>query len=207
MHYNIDMSEEQKKEETNESIEEPKKEETSKKIITDLEHKLHEATSKISRLEQQIASANIEYANKIKEKSEQANKIVQEKINEIEIKHSNFVENHKKYGLEKDATKLVDIIDQFKKAISFETDDQKVKQFLIGFKMFSSMFENLLEDLHITIKQVKIGDEFEPAYMDAYDTTDDKKLGDNKVSHVISQAYLLHDRVIKHAVVKVNKHA
>ncbi|MDR2828995.1 MAG: nucleotide exchange factor GrpE [Mycoplasmataceae bacterium] len=201
------MSEEQKKDETSEIVEGPTKEESSKKIIADLEHKLHEATNKIVRLEQQIAAANAEYGNKIKEKSEQANKIVQEKLMELESKHSSFVENHKKYGLEKDATKLVDIIDQFKKAISFETDDQKVKQFLIGFKMFSSMFENLLEDLHITIKQVKVGDEFEPSYMDAYDTTNEKSLGDNKVSHVISQAYILHDRVIKHAVVKVNKHA
>jgi molecular chaperone GrpE len=201
------MSEEQKNEEINESIEETSKKDSSTEIITDLEQKLQNALNKISRLELQIASTNVEYASKLKEKSEQANKIVQEKINELETKHSALVEHHKKYGLEKDATKLVDIIDQFKKAISFETDDQKVKQFLIGFKMFSSMFENLLEDLHVTIKYVNVGDEFEPAYMDAYDTTDEKNLGDNKVSHVISHAYLLHDRVIKHAVVKVNKHA
>jgi molecular chaperone GrpE len=200
------MNDEQKKEEINESIEEAPKKDSSNEVIAELEQKLQDATSKINRLEQQIFAINLEYSNKLKEKSEQANKIVQEKINDLESKHSSFVEHHKKYGLEKDATKLVDIIDQFKKAISFETDDQKVKQFLIGFKMFSSMFESLLEDLHITIKHVNVGDEFEPTYMDAYDTTNEKKLGDNKVSHVISNAYLLHDRVIKHAVVKVNKH-
>ncbi|GMO13635.1 MAG: nucleotide exchange factor GrpE [Mycoplasmoidaceae bacterium] len=168
---------------------------------------LNNLQNKNIRLEQQIQSINIEYANKIKEKAEQANKIVADKLKELDSKHSQAVENTKKYGIEKDAGKLVDIIEQFKRAISFESTDPKVNQFLVGFKMFATMFDNLLDNMGIKNIIVKVGDEFMPDFMDAFDTTSDSNMNDNVVSFVISNAYKLHDRVIKHAVVKVNKHA
>ncbi|MDR3249812.1 MAG: nucleotide exchange factor GrpE [Mycoplasmataceae bacterium] len=173
--------------------------------IVNLEQEIVKNNTKIGNYEKQIAEFNKEYASKIMEKAEKANKMVQEKIKEIEQKNTEFINHAKKYGTEKIASKLVEIIDQFKKAINFDTDDAKVKNFLSGFKMFSSMFDNLLNEMNVKETIVSVGDEFDPKFMDAFDTTNDNKFADNKVTLVISNAYLLHDRVIKHAIVKVNK--
>jgi len=169
--------------------------------IKNLEQKISENNSKIRAYEQQISDINASYAAKINEKASQANEIVQSKIKELQDKHKSTLEDVKKYGISSAAGQLVDIISQFKGALNFTSDDSKVNNFLMGFKMF----DNLLQDLNISEIVIKIGDSFDPNIMDAFDTTNDKELSDNVVSVVLSNAYKLHDRVIKHAVVKVNK--
>ncbi|MDR2636512.1 MAG: nucleotide exchange factor GrpE [Mycoplasmataceae bacterium] len=200
------MSEQKEKVESNEesnTLNEKEKELSEQ--INSLKTEFDAIYKKNEELQNKIAEINANYAIKIKEKGEQANKIVQEKISELESKYKEKAEEIKKYGFEKSAVELVEIIDQFKKAINFTSDDQKVNNFLFGFKMFSTMFDNLLGNLNITIKTINVGDEFDPTYMDAFDTTSEKNIKNNCVSYVASNAYLLHSRVIKLASVKVNK--
>jgi molecular chaperone GrpE len=179
-----------------------------KKLLSEIEElkkQLNISQEKIVSYEKHLESINTDYALKIKEKSEQANKIIQEKIAELDSKHKEVIEHTKKYGIASAATQLIEIIDQFQKAINFTSEDPKVNNFLAGFKMFNSMFNNLLDDMNIKVKKINVGDEFDPVYMDAFDTTEDENIKNNAVSFVASNAYLLHDRVIKLGVVKVNK--
>ncbi|MDR0752567.1 MAG: nucleotide exchange factor GrpE [Mycoplasmataceae bacterium] len=173
--------------------------------IAKLEEQLVSNNIKILNYENQLEEHNKTYSEKLKEKMEQANNLVQEKIAKLEEKYSS--ENHeiKKYGIAKSASEIIEIVDQFKKAINFNTEDAKIKNFLMGFKMFAIMFDSLLSNLNVSEVKVEIGQEFDPAMMEAFDTTNDEKFNDNIVTKVISNAYKLHDRVIKYAVVAVNK--
>ncbi|MDR1850910.1 MAG: nucleotide exchange factor GrpE [Mycoplasmataceae bacterium] len=195
-----------KEEKIEEKIEENiNKEAELNKTITELKEQLAQYQKKADELNDKVIFLTNDYANKVKEKGEQANKIVQDKLAELEKKHSEIIEDTKKYGIEKTASKLIEIIDQFKKAIGFESNDEKVKNFLIGFKMFASMFDSLLSSLNISEKVINVGNEFNPSFMDAYDVSNDKEYNDNAVTKVVSNAYFLHDRVVKHGVVIVNK--
>ncbi|MDR2654170.1 MAG: nucleotide exchange factor GrpE [Mycoplasmataceae bacterium] len=173
--------------------------------IASLEEQVLSNNIKIQKYEQQIEETNHSYASKLKEKMEHANTLVQEKITKLEQKYADENNEIKKYGIAKPITEIVNIIDQFKKAINFTTDDIKIKNFLMGFKMFATMFDNLLSDLNVCEIKVEKGQDFDPTFMEAFDTSNDPSYQENKVTLVISNAYKLHDRIIKYAVVKVNK--
>jgi len=173
--------------------------------IVQLQQKLQENENKIAEYEERIKSINSDYAKKITEKAEQANEIVKNKIKELEEKHNSTISEVKKYGAEKAIIEFIDIIQQLKSAINFKSDDPKINNFLMGFKMFAQMFDNALSNVNVSEIIVKVGDDFDPATMDAFDTTNNPELDNDKVSEVISNAYKLHDRIVKHAVVKVNK--
>jgi len=170
-----------------------------------LEEKLQENENKIVEYEEKIKAINSDYARKVAEKAEQANEIVRNKIKELEEKHNSTISDVKKYGAGKAIVEFIDIIQQLKSAINFNSDDQKINNFLMGFKMFVQMFDNALSNINVSEIVVKVGDDFDPAIMDAFDTTNNPELDNDKVSEVISNAYKLHDRIVKHAVVKVNK--
>jgi len=173
--------------------------------IVQLEKKILDNENKISEYEEKIKLINADYARKVTEKAEQANEIVRNKIKELEEKHSSTISDVKKYGAEKAIVEFIDIIQQLKSAINFQSDDQKINNFLMGFKMFVQMFDNALSNVNVNEIPVKVGDDFDPAIMDAFDTTNNPEMENDKVSEVISNAYKLHDRIVKHAVVKVNK--
>ena len=51
--------------------------------------------------------------------------------------------------------------------------------------------------------QPKVNDEFEPSKMECLETTNNPALGNNIITHVINVGYMLHDVVLKPALVKV----
>jgi len=204
---NTESKEEQKQEaKAEKEIEKIEKEdEKLADKIAQLQQKLQENENKIAEYEEKIKAINSDYARKVSEKAEQANEIVKNKIKELEEKHNSTVSDVKKYGAEKAIIEFIDIIQQLKSAINFKSDDPKINNFLMGFKMFAQMFDNALSNVNVNEIVVKVGDDFDPAIMDAFDTTNNPELDNDKVSEVISNAYKLHDRIVKHAVVKVNK--
>jgi molecular chaperone GrpE len=173
--------------------------------IKTLEEQLSDNVQKIKTYEQALKELNDDYAKKLIAKSEQANKMVNDKLLEITEKYNMSLANVKKYAIEKDATKLVEIVNQFNTAVAYPVSDANVAKYQVGFKMFSSMFNNLLNDIGVKEIKVSIGDEFDSHFMEAYDTMESHLLKDNQVGAVISSGYKLHDRIIKTAIVKVVK--
>ncbi|MDR2557549.1 MAG: nucleotide exchange factor GrpE [Mycoplasmataceae bacterium] len=161
--------------------------------------------TKSANLELQLQQLNNDYAQKINEKVRQANEIVATKLAELEAKHSKELTEAKKYQLTNLAKQLADIIDQFSLAVNYPIADEKIRNYQNGFKMFCSMFNNLLADLNVSIIPIKIGDQFNENYMSVVETVEDPKLPNNAVCAVISNAYKMADRVIKIANVKVVK--
>jgi molecular chaperone GrpE len=173
--------------------------------ITELNAYINEKDLRIIQLETQIQQINEEYVNKIKEKTEQANIQLKQRIDELNAKAILELDNIKKYGLEKQVLPLIETISQFEMALSYKSNDEKIATYQSGFIMFLDMFKNILTDLNINEIPVKIGDEFNAEFMECVEFVQNSELQNNQVFKVITKGYKLYDRMIKTAVVKVVK--
>lgn len=113
--------------------------------------------------------------------------------------------NIRKYGGEKLASNILPVIETFKTVLKTSPDIPEVKNYLIGFEMIVNQIDNALAESGVTMIQTKIGDDFSPELHTAIEQVETEAVESGKISAVISNGYKLHDRVIKHASVKVAK--
>ncbi|MDR2823153.1 MAG: nucleotide exchange factor GrpE [Mycoplasmataceae bacterium] len=187
---------------------EPKAEVLEQKLVREIEAltiKLAEKDSRIASLENQIAQINADYVNKVKEKTDQANEQLKLKVEELTHKANQELATHKKYAIEKSAAELIEIINQFDVAVSHKIEDEKIKNYQTGFKMFLTMFQNLLGELGINVIEVKKGDTFDPLIMECLEFQHSTELEENKVISIVAKGYKLYDRIIKPAIVILAK--
>lgn len=101
-----------------------------------------------------------------------------------------------KYGSENLIVALLDLLDNFERAMSMEITPENVKSFSEGINMISGEFKNVLN--RFGVQEVKaLGQTFDPAHHEAMGTepTDEYKPG--TVSKVFTKPYKLHDRLIR----------
>ena len=100
---------------------------------------------------------------------------------------------------------LVSILANLDKCVNMETDDPMLKNFLIGFKMINNqLFDRLYQDGLEEIK-VEKGMAFDPNIHHAIETTEVEGIESNIITEVVQKGYKYKDRIIKPAMVKVNK--
>ena len=126
-------------------------------------------------------------------------------IKKMQDKFEKDLLEKKKYAIADSLSELLGIISKFDLAIGQENSDPKVKNFLIGLKMFSTMFKTWLKSIGVEEINVKIGDKFDPNVMDAIDVEYKSQQKNDHIEKVISKGYKLHDRIIQHAQVIVAK--
>ena len=100
---------------------------------------------------------------------------------------------------------LVSILANLDKCVNMETEDPMLKNFLIGFKMIDKqLFDRLYQDGLEDIK-AEIGMAFDPNIHHAIETTEIEGKESNTITEVVQKGYKYKDRIIKPAMVKVNK--
>ena len=100
---------------------------------------------------------------------------------------------------------LVSILANLDKCVNMETDEPMLKNFLIGFKMIDKqLFDRLYQDGLEDIK-AEIGMAFDPNIHHAIETTEIEGKESNTITEVVQKGYKYKDRIIKPAMVKVNK--
>jgi molecular chaperone GrpE len=179
--------------------------ETLKKQIEELNSLIASKDKNIENLLKQIKDINNEYVQKVQQKAIEANTLLKQKLEEITFKSQQELSQHKKYAIEKQANKLIEIINQFELSLSYPQTDPKIVNYQNGFKMFLSMFKSLLNELGIQEIIINKGDEFNPQFMEAIEFVDDQTIADNKVSKILTKGYKLYDRIIQVATVIINK--
>ena len=100
---------------------------------------------------------------------------------------------------------LVSILANLDKCVNMETEDSMLKNFLIGFKMidkqlFDRLYQDGLEDIKAEVCMV-----FDPNIHHAIETTEIEGKESNTITEVVQKGYKYKDRIIKPAMVKVNK--
>ena len=171
------------------------------------------------------AKDNNETIEKTEVKKEKKNKL-KEKLDNLEAKNAELkdkllrnaaeLENFKrrtneerikdrKYASCELVTDLVSILTNLDKCVNMETDDPMLKNFLIGFKMINNqLFDRLYQDGLEEIK-VEKGMVFDPNIHHAIETTEIEGIESNTITEVVQKGYKYKDRIIKPAMVKVNK--
>ena len=152
-----------------------------------------------------IEELNKDFINIINQKTLAAQKQLDIEIKKMQDKFEKDFNEKKKYALADTLSELLGIISKFDLALNQENNDPKVRNFLIGLKMFSTMFKSWLKSIGVEEIDIKIGDKFDPNIMDAIIIEPNPKQKNDHVEKIISKGYKLHDRIIQHAHVVVAK--
>lgn len=110
----------------------------------------------------------------------------------------------RKYAGQSLLERLVNVTDIFDKAVNSNVDDEKVKNFLIGFQMINKNLQDLLEDEGVTKIKAK-GEVFDPKVHHAVETVTDLEQDDNIIVQERQTGYYYKDRILRPSLVVVNK--
>lgn len=188
---------------------EPKKELSEIEILKnqniELMQIIENQKSEINKYQIQLDNINKEYIQKVSEKAKEAKEILDKKTIEIEEKSKHEINSKINKFIEDKFSTMLETIDRLSLIINTSSSSPEINNYLQGFKMFSTMFQNSLNELDIQQITVNVGDKFNEEYMQAFELVDDKKVEPGCVSSIVSQAYKYRDKIIKHAVVRVQK--
>ncbi|MCK9536835.1 MAG: nucleotide exchange factor GrpE [Bacilli bacterium] len=137
------------------------------------------------------------------------------KLNDLYLRTLADAENYKKrineerirerkYGAQRIFEKMISVLDVFDQALNVETDDQKLKNFLIGFTMINKQLKEIAEEEGVK-KIEALNQKFDPTYHHAMEVEYNEEKDDNIVLEVYQNGYTYKDRVLRPALVKVNK--
>ena len=179
-----------REEEKNEQNENLESENTQEVKEEQLEEK--QELSEIDLLKEENKRLKEQYLRTLADTENQKKRIEEERARE------------RKYASQRLLEKLVNTIDIFDKAVNIQTDDEKLNNFLIGFKMINTNIQNILGEEGV--KRIKtIGEKFDPRYHNAVETNFDENVEEDVILGEIMSGYTYKDRVLRAANVIVNK--
>lgn len=109
-----------------------------------------------------------------------------------------------KYANEDMVLELLPIVDNFERAIKMDDNDEAISKFLAGFKMVYCQVVQVLEKFEV--KAIDGNNKlFDPTYHQAMLTEHVDGVEPGMVLDVLQKGYLLKDKVIRHAMVKVSE--
>ncbi|CAH0347060.1 nucleotide exchange factor GrpE [Bacillus sp. CECT 9360] len=114
------------------------------------------------------------------------------------------MEAARKYRSQSLATDLLQALDNFERAIQVEADNEQTKSLLQGMDMVYKGLVDALKKEGIEAIEA-VGKEFDPHLHQAVMQVKDESFGSNIVVEEFQKGYMLHDRVIRPAMVKVNE--
>ena len=165
-----------------------------------------EATSDVASADQEELHALLEDARtKADEHWNQCLRL-QAEVENLRKRAERDLENAHKYGVEKLATELLPVKDSLEMGIAAaseggEIDPAKLKE---GAELTLKMLANALEKFGIREINPE-GEPFNPEYHEAMSMQERSDVPPNTVVTVVQKGYLLHDRLVRPAMVIVSK--
>ena len=104
------------------------------------------------------------------------------------------------YANEKIVSQLLDVIDNFERALDVETADEG---FVEGMKLIFKQFMDVLEKSGLEEINA-LGEDFDPNFHNAIMMEDNPDFESGKVTFVMQKGYILNKKVIRPSMVKVN---
>ena len=96
------------------------------------------------------------------------------------------------------------MIENLERATKVKVETEEAKKIQAGIEMVNRSFKEILKKYDVSEIEA-IGYPFDPNYMEAMMVDTDDTKPDEMVTDVLIPGYKYKDRVLKHAVVKVNK--
>ena len=169
--------------------EEKKEEKKAKKEAKKASGKTEEKTEEPEKLtsEQELAGANDRYLRLLAEYDNFRKRSQKEKDNLYGEIRANAVKE------------FLPVYDNLERALAAETTDEAYRK---GVEMIMTQFSKTLEKLGVT--EIKsLGEKFDPQFHNAVMHVDDEEKGENEIVEVFQKGFMLGDKVIRFAMVKV----
>jgi len=176
------MEEKEKKEEALEQT-------TEAHVEDEKDIRIKELEEKVLKLESTARAINQRYVE------------LQREAEYLKERYRRDLEELRKYGHEKLALDLLEIVDNFERAFQYEGAD--LEGFKRGFELIYKELLRILEKHGIRPMELE-GKEFDPYLAEAVDKEYNQDVPPNTIIRVERKGYLLHDRVLRPAKVVVS---
>ena len=176
------MENENLQNETEETVKEPETQEEAPKTKKE-EKQCKKAEKEIETLKASLAESNDKYLRLAAEYDNFRKRSAKEKSDTYSEAYSDAV---------KAVLPLADSLDS---ALSFSPDDE-------GIKALTMQFTDILSKIGVKVIESD-GKEFDPNLHNAIMHEDNEELGENIISQTFQKGYMLGEKVIRHAMVKV----
>ncbi len=173
--------------------------------ITKLELEIKNKDEKIEKINNENNAINEQYKKDLINKSKEAQKLIDEKINNYKIRIDEETKNIKKYAIKNNAIELINIINQFSNVVNNPVSNDAIRNYVEGFKMFLSMYDNLLNSMGINEIIIKENDKFDETFMEAVDININPNTNENTIHKVVKKGYKLHEQILIYSQVIVYK--
>nr|WP_285856920.1 nucleotide exchange factor GrpE [Mesobacillus subterraneus] len=164
--------------EASEQIADMQEQDPTQQKITELEAKLEEADNRYLRLQADFDNFR--------------------RRSRIELEAS------AKYRAQSIITDLLPAIDNFERAMKMEVDNEQAKSLMQGVDMVYRSLLDALKNEGVEVIEA-VGKEFDPHLHQAVMQAEDENYGPNIVVEEFQRGYMLKDRIIRPAMVKVNQ--
>ena len=187
-----------------------KKEKIEENIETkpEINEVMNNLDSEIENKDQELEALRKENENLKKLNEELANKVkyTQAELINYRKRKDEEVEKIKKYCNQDIIVDLLPVIDNFERAVKYDDNnlEDAFSKFLSGFKIMFSDLNNVLVKYGVSPIN-RVGEEFDPKLEQALLTDKVDGHNEDEVLEVLLKGYMLKDRVIRPATVKINK--
>ena len=151
-----------------------------------------EPLSEVDELKLKLEEKNNDYLRALAELENYKKRITEERNRE------------RKYAYQSLLEELIAGFDIFDKALNMKTDNEELKNFLLGFQMINKNFKDVLEKNGVK-KINALGEKFDPRFHHAVETTYDENVEEGLIIQEMQTGYMYKDRVLRVSLVKVNQ--
>lgn len=109
-----------------------------------------------------------------------------------------------KYGPERFATEVLNVMDNFERALSLQVNSDNMGQFVKGMEMTYQEMKNVMSKFNIQEVSAE-GKPFDPNLCEALSAEDSTTVASGHVTRVFKKPYKLHDKLIRPGQVVVAK--
>ena len=151
-----------------------------------------ELTRRINELEEENSSLKDQYLRKQADFENFRKRMLRDKEDAIKYANTSLLSD------------IITIIDDFERAIKAGADAQDVESFRTGIELIEKQFVGMLERKYGLTRFDSEGEEFDPEKHEAITTEPSTEHQEQVVLEDYQKGYMLHDRVLRHAKVKVS---
>lgn len=153
---------------------------------------IHKKSFKIKELESELAAANAKMLRIAAEFENYKKRIKVEQETVFKYANMDLID------------KLIQPLDQLRTVAEMPTENELLKNFLIGFKMLSDQIFSLLEAEGIKKISPTVGEEYDPLMHSALEKVESTQ-PENTITKIIQNGYMYKDRLLRPALVEVSK--
>jgi len=171
-----------------------------KKIKAIMKEQEKEYKTRMKKLDDEIKAAVEAETKELKDKMLRN----QAELENFKRRSGEELSRYLKYSSQTIATKLIDVVDNFERALSHVPEDEAVKNYQKGFELIFDQFMKVLEEEEVKVIEA-VGVEFDPNIHQAVMQDSNPDFESGIVTEQFQKGYILKDRVLRASMVKVNE--